>query len=66
MIAGSDHVDIRIGSLISLDSGVLLEANSNAVYAAGQLLYVQAPNLMAQPFDPKRLHTTGDAVPIAG
>jgi eukaryotic-like serine/threonine-protein kinase len=66
LIAGSDHVDIRIGSLDSLDSKVLLEANSNAVYAAGRLLYLQAPNLMAQPFDPKRLATTGDAVPIAG
>jgi Tol biopolymer transport system component len=66
MIAGGDHVDIRIGSLDSLDSKVLLEANSNAVYAAGRLLYLQAPNLMAQPFDPKRLATTGDAVPIAG
>ncbi len=66
MIAGSDHVDIRIGSLDSLDSKVLLEANSNAVYAAGRLLYIQAPNLMSQPFDPKGLATTGDAVPIAG
>jgi Tol biopolymer transport system component len=29
------------------------------------MLYLRESNLMAQPFDPKRLATTGDAVPIA-
>jgi serine/threonine protein kinase len=57
--------NIHIGSL---DSGVtkpLLEADSNAIYTSGYLLYLRESNLMAQPFDLRRLATTGDAVPIA-
>ena len=56
---------IRLGSLDSLDSQVLLEANSNAVYAQGRLLFLRQHTLMAQPFDVKRLAFTGEAVPIA-
>jgi hypothetical protein len=44
----------------------LLETDSNAIYASGYLLYLRESNLMAQPFDPKRLATSGDAVPIPG
>jgi eukaryotic-like serine/threonine-protein kinase len=34
------------------------------VYAGGFLLFTRENTLMAQPFDAKRLETTGDAVPI--
>jgi serine/threonine protein kinase len=57
--------NIRIGSLDSVDTKPLLQADSNAIYASGYVLYLRESNLMAQPFDPKRLTTTGDAVPIA-
>jgi serine/threonine protein kinase len=61
-----DHpVAIRIGSLDSLDSKVLLEADSNAIYAQGYLLFLRETTLMAQPFDAKRLALTGEAAPLA-
>src|SRR5215468_671170 len=62
---GQTHTNIRIGSLDSADAKPLLEADSNAIYASGYVLYLHESNLMAQPFDPKRLTNTGDAVPIA-
>jgi Tol biopolymer transport system component len=65
LIANQTHTNLRIGSLDSMEAKPLLEAESNGVYASGYLLYLRESNLMAQPFDPKRLATTGDAVPIA-
>src|SRR5712691_1495767 len=35
------------------------------MFAASHLLFVRQGTLLAQPFDPKRLTTTGDAFPIA-
>ena len=43
----------------------LVRAESNPKYADGQLLYSRDNVLMAQPFDPGKLETTGDAFPIA-
>jgi Tol biopolymer transport system component len=62
---GGDPEAIRIGSLDSLDSKVLLEADSNAIYSQGYLLFLRERTLMAQPFDAKRLALTGEAVPLA-
>jgi serine/threonine protein kinase/Tol biopolymer transport system component len=57
---------IRIGSIDAKEeSKVVVEASSNAVYAQGYLLYLRESTLMAQPFDCKRLVTSGDAVPVA-
>jgi Tol biopolymer transport system component/predicted Ser/Thr protein kinase len=64
LIAGNAP-NLRIGDLDSGDTKTLLEADSNAIYASGYLLYLRESNLMAQPFDPKRLVTTGNAVPVA-
>jgi Tol biopolymer transport system component len=61
----TDHATIHAGSLDSPERKVLLEADSSAVYAGGYLLFLRESTLMAQPFDPGRLTTTGDAVPIA-
>jgi Tol biopolymer transport system component len=44
---------------------VVAQAHSNAAYAQGHLLYLRERTLVAQPFDPQRLETTGEAVPIA-
>ncbi|MGI8785733.1 MAG: protein kinase domain-containing protein [Acidobacteriota bacterium] len=53
----------------SLDGGeaklVSLELTGNVVFASGRLLYANDRSLMAQPFDPDRLETTGPAVAIA-
>jgi Tol biopolymer transport system component/predicted Ser/Thr protein kinase len=63
--AGSNHVRILGGALDSQDVKTILEADSNAVYASGSLLYVRESTLMSQPFDPKSLVTTGPAIPVA-
>jgi Tol biopolymer transport system component len=44
---------------------VVAQVQSNAMYAQGHLLYLRGGTLMAQPFDPQRFETTGEAVPIA-
>jgi eukaryotic-like serine/threonine-protein kinase len=56
---------IYAGSLDSRESRIVAQASSNAVYASGYLLFLRDNTLMAQPFDAKRLATTGEAVPMA-
>ena len=56
---------IAVSSLQKQDGKLLVPANSNASYARGHLLFLRERTLMAQPFEPKRLETTGDAFPIA-
>jgi eukaryotic-like serine/threonine-protein kinase len=50
----------------------LIEADSRVLYAAskvtpgkGYLVYVRAGNLLAQPFDPRSLRISGEAMPVA-
>ena len=62
---GSDHKTVRIGSLNSPESKVVLEADSNATYSQGYLLFLRESTLMAQPFDAKRLAPAGEAAPLA-
>jgi eukaryotic-like serine/threonine-protein kinase len=45
---------------------VLPHLKSNVIFASANLLYVVDRSLMAQPFDPRKLETTGPAVTIAG
>ncbi len=56
---------IRLGSLDSKETKLLIETNSDAVYSQGHMIYLRDDTLMAQPFDLKTLATSGDAVPIA-
>mgnify|MGYP001820765836 FL=1 len=56
---------ICVGTLGEPGFKRLFEANSNPGFANGQLLFVRDNVLMAQPFDPGKLETTGDAFPIA-
>jgi Tol biopolymer transport system component len=60
-------IPVRVGSLgePAKPGKVVAQAQSNAVYAQGHLLYLRESTLMAQPFDLDRLETTGEAVPIA-
>jgi hypothetical protein len=62
---GSGRMTIRVGSLSSTDSAAIAEADSNAIYAGGRLLYLSGTSLMAQPFDLNSLRTSGEAEPIA-
>ena len=56
---------VRLGSLDSKESKVLVETVSDAVYSQGYIIYLREDTLMAQPFDLKRLALSGEAVPIA-
>jgi eukaryotic-like serine/threonine-protein kinase len=64
-IFGQADETIYAASLDSREAHVVAQANSGAVYASGHLLYLRGSTLMAQPFDAKRLTTTGEAVPVA-
>ncbi len=61
-----DHVTIRVGLLDSGQSKVLLEADSNAIFAQSRLIYVGNNTLLAQPFDARHLMTTGEPALAAG
>jgi Tol biopolymer transport system component len=55
---------IFVGSLDGEKPRLLVNARSNAAYAAGHLLFVRQKTLLAQRFDPKSLELTGEAFPI--
>ncbi|MBZ5607139.1 MAG: protein kinase [Acidobacteriia bacterium] len=57
---------IYVGDLDSKSRTRVLSESSNAVFVqAGYLIFMRAGTLMAQPFDPGKAQTTGDAVPVA-
>ena len=57
---------VYVGVLGSSDRKIIFKNDSNAIYVSpGYLLFVRNGNLMAQPFDTKRLEFTGPAVPVA-
>ncbi len=62
---GAGRATLKLGSLSSTKSTVVGNAESNAIYASGRLLYLRGNALVAQPFDVGSLRTTGEAVPIA-
>jgi eukaryotic-like serine/threonine-protein kinase len=56
--------EIRVGSLDSRESKLVVNIASNAVYASGHLLYVREGALVAQEFDLDRLAVKGEPVTI--
>ena len=56
---------LRMAALGSPETTSVGLPNTNGVYADGHLFYLRENILMAQPFDKKRLVTTGEAVPVA-
>ena len=64
--SGDEKDTIYAGDLQSKDTRTkVMVAKSNAVYVpAGYLLFARERALMAQPFDPSKLITTGDAFPV--
>jgi Tol biopolymer transport system component len=57
---------VFVGALDSADAKRLVAADSGAVYSeTGNLLFVRQGTLLRQPFDVKKLETTGDPVPVA-
>jgi Tol biopolymer transport system component len=63
-LPGVSRKAIRLGSLDSTESRKLLEADSDAIYSAGYLLFLRGDTLMAQPFDPSNLRLSGEALPV--
>ncbi len=71
-LAGSPYVpkdaasnEIRVGSLDSKESKLLLHTRSEATYSSGHLLFLRQNSLMAQAFDARRMELTGEANPVA-
>ena len=63
--SGRGESSIRVGSLDSTVSKVVLSADSGAIYApvpggARCMLFISHGALMAQPFDPRRLELSGE------
>ena len=56
---------IKIGSLDSKDTVVLMQAESAAEYASGHVLFNRDGTLMAQPFDLRLLRPAGDSFPLS-
>jgi eukaryotic-like serine/threonine-protein kinase len=56
---------IRVGTLDSMDTRVLVDAESSSAYASGHLLFNRSGTLMAQPFDAESRQFTDDAFPVA-
>jgi dipeptidyl aminopeptidase/acylaminoacyl peptidase len=68
VVAGKRRDEARsiyAGSLDSDDRTPILKGALRAMYASGHLLFDRESTLMAQPFDPKSLQFTGEAVPVA-
>jgi Tol biopolymer transport system component len=63
-LSGVSRKAIRLGLLDSTESTKLLEADSDAIYSAGYLLFLRGDTLMAQPFDPRNLRLSGEALPV--
>ena len=58
--------EVRVGSLDSSESKVVLQGYSRAMHAdPGFLLFVREGTLMAQPFDLSTLSVTGSPMPLA-
>ena len=56
---------LMTASLDEKEPRVLMPAGSNVAYGSGHLFFMREDTLMAQPFDPDALETSGEAFPIA-
>ena len=56
---------LYVGELGSLQAKTLAKTDSTGIFASGHLLFMRDQNLMAQPFDPRRLELSGEPAPIA-
>jgi len=73
-VSGGDPKEgdiVYAGSLDSRERKLLVQVRSNAVYSPpaggsteGHLLYARDRMVVAQPFDPRRLNLSGEAVPV--
>jgi len=64
-LSDEEPIAVMIGSLDGSPSRRLINANGQAEFAAGHLLYVSGSSLFARPFDPDALAFTGPPVQLA-
>lgn len=57
---------IYFASLDGKENRFLVSAESNAIYARGQLFWEQGGSLLSRPFDPSSGKLSGETVPLAG
>jgi len=63
--SGVEPGELRIGELGSLDTRLLIEASSTAIYSpTGHLLFARGSTMLARPFDTQRLEFAGDPVAL--
>jgi Tol biopolymer transport system component len=62
---GAQQHALYVGTLGSLDAKLLIKSETMAIYVPDYLLFLRDQTLMAQPFNARRLETTGPPVPIA-
>jgi len=57
--------NVVVQSIATSRRRILVQAGAQPYYApSGHLVYLQGTNLMAMPFDPRRMEATGAAVPV--
>src|SRR5215475_11456910 len=56
---------VLVGSLDGDSPKPLMQADAQAVYAGGFVLFAREGNLLAQPFETRRLVTTGNSIVVA-
>jgi Tol biopolymer transport system component/tRNA A-37 threonylcarbamoyl transferase component Bud32 len=62
---GTNGMVLQVGALDSRERELIGQADSDAVYSSGYLLFLRENALMAQPFDTRRLAVIAEAVPVA-
>ena len=65
LAGGAGATGIYATALGSNDRTLVLSGGSNSAYANGYLLFMRSDTLMAQPFDPATLKTSGSPRPLA-
>ena len=63
--ATSTDTTVYVGSLDQEMKVPVIQSDTGAIFAEGYLLFVRQDTLLAQPFDPGRLATSGDPVVVA-
>ena len=63
LATGKDSLQLRIGSMNSSETSAVGTIKSQALFAAGHLLFVD-DTLMAQPFDPRSRHLGGSPISL--
>ena len=63
--ATSTDTTVYVGSLDREMKVPVVQSDTGAIFAEGYLLFVRQDTLLAQPFDPSRLETSGDPAVVA-